>query len=398
MLLQRLVIFSALGYFVDVLDLFLFSVLRVPSLQSLGLDSAGVLRYGVIVLNCQMAGLLLGGIFWGIYGDKKGRLKILYGSILLYSLATLANAWVTSVEMYAVLRFLAGVGLAGEVGAAITLVTEQLSPTLRGYGTMIVAGVGLCGGIVSAFLAQMFDWRTCYMIGGIAGLILWFVRIRLEEPALYKKLDAKIPRGSLTLLLNPPSKAFRFLGFWMMGIPIWFVSGIMMVFSPELGKALGVEGTIIAAKSVLYSYFGVVLGDFFFGWLSQKLQNRKKTVTISLVCLLLGICTYLMQSNVTPTAFYIICFLVGITTGYWIVLITWAAESYGTNIRATITTSLPNLIRGAAILLTSAFQYLNPRVGLLQSAWIVGIVSVVISLIPLFFIRDTYGKNCDFLE
>ena len=176
---------------VDMYDLFLFSINRVSSLKSLHISGEQLLADGIMLLNLQMAGMLIGGIFWGIMGDKKGRLSVLFGSILIYSIANIGNGFVTTVTQYAVLRFIAGFGLAGELGAGITLVTEILPKERRGYGTTLVATVGIMGALLAYFVSHLFDWRTAYFIGGGLGLILMILRVRVFESGMFMKLKEK---------------------------------------------------------------------------------------------------------------------------------------------------------------------------------------------------------------
>ncbi len=403
---RRVVGLAALGYFIDILDLFLFSVLRIPSLTGLGVPSAQHLRAGVMLQNWQLAGLLVGSFVWGTLGDRRGRVRALYGSLLLYSLATLANAAVGTLPGYAACRFLAGLGLAGELGAAITLVSETLSTERRGLGTTLVAGCGLCGGIAAAALAVLLPWRSCYVIGGASGLLLLALRVQLLEPALYRRAEATASgRGSLRLLFRRPARVLAYGRLILIGLPIWFVAGILMLLSPEFAAALGVTAAgsgagagVTAAKAVLYSYIGAALGDFACGLLSQKLRSRKRALFLSLLAVLLGILLYLNAAGLSTAGFYLVCFLVGLTTGYWAVLITAAAEHFGTNLRATVATSVPNLVRAGVIPISLVFQWLHPRLGLVRAASLLGVALVALALIALAGLRETYGRDLDFQE
>jgi MFS family permease len=278
-LIQIPVMVAALGYLVDMYDLFLFSVVRVPSLLSLGTSQEALLDDGIILLNLQMAGLLIGVIFWGILGDKKGRLSVLFGSILIYSLANIANGFVTSFEQYAVLRFIAGVGLAGELGAGITLVAEVLPRKIRGYGTTLVATMGVLGAVLAYFMADLFDWRTSYFIGGGLGLLLLVLRMKVFESGIFVKIkDKNIERGNVLMLFNNKKRFFKYLKCILIGLPIWFVVGILITFSPEFGKALGITEPVNAGKAVMFAFSGQVLGDLASGFLSQYFQSRKKII------------------------------------------------------------------------------------------------------------------------
>ena len=395
---RRVVGLAALGYFIDVLDLFLFSVLRVPSLTSLAVPSAQHLQAGVTLQNWQMGGLLVGCFIWGSLGDRWGRVRALYGSLLLYSLATLANAAVGSLPAYAACRFLAGLGLSGELGAAITLVSETLPTAKRGLGTTVVAACGLCGGIAAAALAVLLPWRVCYLVGGASGLGLLAMRVQLAEPALFRSAQAATHRrGSLSLLFGSRKRVFAYVRLILIGLPVWFVAGILMLFSPEFAAALGVPG-VTAAKAVLYSYIGTSLGDLACGLLSQYLRSRKQALGLCLLAVLVGILTYLHATKATTATFYLVCFFVGATTGYWAVLITAAAEYFGTNLRATVTTSVPNLVRAGVIPMALLFQRLHPRFGLLRAATAIGVSVVVLALVSLAGLRETYTRDLGFLE
>jgi len=405
----RVVAVSALGYFVDILDLFLFSVLRVPSLGSVGVSADRYLSAGAALLNWQMAGLLLGSLVWGVLGDRRGRVRALYGSILLYSFATLANALVTSLPAYAACRFLAGFGLAGELGAAVTLVSETLPTARRGIGTMVVAGFGLCGGIAAAAMAELLPWRACYALGGALGLALLSLRVRLAESPLFVAASARQsakdlrPASQLWLLLRHTRRRGVYLRLVLVGLPIWFVAGILMVFSPEFGRALGVPG-VTASRAVLCSYFGVALGDFLSGALSQLLRSRKRAIALFLGCLAIGLVLFLRAVAVSPRAFYAICFALGLGTGYWAVLVTSAAEHFGTNLRATVATTVPNFVRAAVIPLTFGFQLfarsfkevLAPAATLIWAAGVLGSLCLLLALWALAGLDETYSSDLDF--
>ena len=162
------VLVAALGYFVDIYDLILFGAVRGPSLQALGFSPADVQDKGILLLQLQMGGMLVGGILWGIIGDRRGRLSVLFGSIILYSIANLVNGTVDTLTGYAICRVIAGIGLAGELGAGITLVSELMDKERRGLGTTIVAATGILGGVVAGIVGgavpgiPAVDWRTAY--------------------------------------------------------------------------------------------------------------------------------------------------------------------------------------------------------------------------------------------
>ena len=395
---RRVVVVSALGYFVDILDLFLFNVVRQPSLRDLGVASTDSMQWGMRLLNAQMVGVLIGAFVWGILGDRLGRLRALYGSILLYSLGTMANGMVSSVEAYAVCRFLAGLGLAGELGAAVTLVSETLPQSRRGLGTTVVAGFGLCGGVVAALLAEYLSWRTCYFIGGGAGLILLSLRVTLTEPAVF--IDSQqqaVRRGSLGLLFASASRRNRFVKLLLIGLPVWFVAGILIAFAPELATSLGTNG-VTAARAVLYSYVGVAIGDLLCGLLSQYLRSRRRAMMLSLSVLVVGLVVLLRLRGLSPAMYYVVCFGLGLSTGYWAVLVTTAAEQFGTNLRATVATTVPNLVRASVIPLSLLYQRMTPSIGTIETVRLLGLGCVALAVFALWSLPETYHRQLAFLE
>jgi len=393
------VIVSALGYFVDIYDLILFGIVRIPSLTDIGISGNNLIKTGVFLLNMQMAGMLVGGIIFGIWGDKKGRLSVLFGSIFIYSAANFANAFVTSTDMYAFLRFMAGVGLAGELGAAVTLVSETLSTELRGYGTAIVATVGVTGAIAAAIVGELFSWKAAYIIGGCLGVILLIMRIKMYESGMYKAIETtSISKGNFLKLFTSGERFFKYLNCILIGLPIWFVVGILITFSPEFAKVLKVQGPISAGSSIMFTYIGLIFGDFTSGFLSQIMKSRKKIVYIFLGLTAVSIFIYLFSSGFSVTEFYALCIFMGISIGYWAVFVTSAAEQFGTNLRSTVTTTVPNFIRGAVVPITLAFEYLRSSMGMIYAALIVGIISIFIGLISLYFLEETFHKDLDYLE
>lgn len=392
------VVVAALGYFVDIYDLLLFGIVRMPSLRDLGLAEDEMLNVGLQLLNMQMAGMLIGGIIWGVLGDKRGRKSVLFGSILMYSIANILNAFVTNVEMYALLRFVAGVGLAGELGAAITLVSEVMSKETRGYGTSIVSSVGILGAVVAALIGDYFSWKTAYLVGGIMGLALLGLRAGLLESGMFDQLKTTTAkRGHFHQLFSSPQRFGRYLSCIAIGIPIWFVIGILITFAPELAKALGIEG-VTGSRSILWAYVGLSIGDITSGVLSQVIRSRKKAVFGFLTFTTLMIVYYMNAQGLSLPSFYALCLLLGIGTGYWAVFVTVAAEQFGTNIRATVATTAPNFVRGSVVPITLGFNYLKQTLGILDAALIVGIVCLAIAFFALWTLPDTYGKDLDYLE
>ena len=393
------VIIAALGYFVDIYDLLLFSIVRKSSLSSLGVPDGQLLEQGEYLLRMQMAGLLLGGIIWGIMGDKKGRLSVLFGSILLYSLANIANGFATTVDQYAWLRLIAGIGLAGELGAGVTLVSETLPTNLRGYATAIIASVGLMGAVLANFISKIFDWQIAYFIGGGLGLMLLVARVSIFESGIFlKTIEKKVQRGNFFQLFQKGSRLKKFLGCIFIGLPIWFVIGILVTFSPEFAVVLNIDGKVIAGDAVMFAYIGLAVGDLASGFISQALRSRKKVVSIYVSLTFIFILFFLFSPLKSVSAFYTICFLLGVGIGYWALFVTIAAEQFGTNLRATVTTSVPNIIRGTVIPITFIFKYLREEVGVIQGALIIGISTIIIAFIALRAVDETFGRDLNFEE
>ena len=393
------VIVAALGYFVDIYDLVLFSIVRVPSLMALGLEGQELIDQGVFLLNMQMAGMLLGGILWGVLGDRKGRLKIMFASIFLYSVANLANGLVETLPAYAALRFIAGIGLAGELGAGITLVAEILHQSVRGYGTMIVAAVGVSGAILANLVAKTFDWRTAFFIGGVLGLLLLITRISVAESGMFRQMaTAAVSKGNFFSLFTSRSRFFRYLNSIMIGLPSWFVVGVLITFSPEFARALGIRGEVSAGNAVMYCYLGLVAGDLASGLLSQLLRSRKRAILVFLVLTTAAVAAYFLASGATAAAFYAICALLGFGIGYWAIFITVAAEQFGTNLRATVATTVPNFVRGMTVPITMCFQVARKPFGLEGGALLVGAVCLAIALLSLWRLEETFHKDLDYFE
>lgn len=410
------VIVAALGYFVDIYDLLLFGIVRVASLKSLGVSDTELLSQGEYLIRMQMAGLLLGGIIWGIMGDKKGRLSVLFGSILLYSLANIANGFVTSVNQYAVLRFIAGIGLAGELGAGITLVSEVLPTNLRGYGTTLVATVGLFGAVVANFVVNIFpDWQVSYFVGGGLGLLLLIARVSVFESDIFLKVkEQTADRGNFLKLFNDKQRFKRFMGCILIGLPIWYTIGILITFSPEFARQMGIEGDVTAGNAIMFSYLGLALGDLSSGVLSQLFKSRKKIVLAFILMTMGFILAYLFNPFKSTGMFYTACFCLGVGIGYWALFVTIAAEQFGTNLRSTVATTVPNFIRGTVIPITFAFAFFREfltdifsgsaneteayKNGMIYGALIVGVITILIALWALRMIEETFSKDLNYLE
>lgn len=395
-----IILVASLGYFVDIYDLILFSVVRVKSLKDLGVPDDDMLSVGATIINSQMFGMLVGGILWGILGDKKGRLSVLFGSIITYSLANIANGFATTVDQYTIIRFIAGVGLAGELGAGITLVAETMSKKNRGYGTMIVACVGLLGAVMAALISARYTWQTSYFIGGGMGLLLLSLRIGLVESGMFKETteNENIQRGNFFMLFNKWSRFKKYLCCILIGLPLWYIVGVLITFSPEFGKALNATGILDAGKGIMYCYIGISIGDVVAGLLSQLLKSRRKVMFIFLMLTAVSVGIYLYSFGLTPEGFILLSLLLGFASGYWATFVTIAAEQFGTNLRATVTTTVPNFVRGSLIAITTGFQFFKDKLGILEGAMVVGAICIVISLIALSQLKETFSKDLDYVE
>ena len=347
-ILSITVIVAALGYFVDIYDLLLFSIIRLPSLQSFGLSQDMVKIEGENILMWQMVGLLLGGILWGIMGDKKGRMSVLFGSILLYSLANLLNGFVQNVEQYKWVRFFAGIGLAGELGAGITLVSEVVAKEKRGIVTSLVAGVGLTGAVFAFIIKENFDWRTCYFIGAGMGFFLLMLRVSVMESGLYHQLKNKeVVRGNFLMLFSNRDRVKRYVLNILIGLPTWLVIGVLITFSKEFGSAMHIQEAIDPGKAIMYAYVLISIGDIAIGFISQWFKSRKAALYLFYaITILFIILFFTIQENGTANRMYLICAGLGLGTGFWAIFVTMAAEQFGTNLRATATTTIPNMVRG----------------------------------------------------
>lgn len=394
------VIVASLGYFVDIYDLILFSIVRVPSLQAIGIPADQIKDSGMYLINMQMIGMLLGGIVWGVLGDKKGRLSTLFLTILLYSLANIANGFVQNLDQYAWLRVIAGFGLAGELGIGVTLVSEVMTKESRAWGTSIVSGIGILGAALAYYIAE-WGWKEAYWIGGGLGLLLLGLRVYVHESGMFDNAkSAGVKRGNFLGLFTSGKRFIKYLCCILVGVPVWFAVGILITFSKEFGEALGVTGAVSPGKAVMFHYVGAALGSIITGYISQKLKSRKKALIIAICCLGVLSIWYFLASGVTPEHIYIISFALGIAMGYWGVFITVASEQFGTNIRSTVTTTVPNFVRGSVVPMMIWWKYMSEGMGmgLIQSAVIIAAVVIPIAIMAVFFLQETYGKDLDYME
>lgn len=413
--LNFLIIVAALGYFVDIYDLIVFNVVKQESLLDF-ITADQMDKTDTFLFNCQMTGMLLGGIIWGILGDKKGRVSVLFGSIILYSLANIANAFVTDIPSYAVARFLAGIGLAGELGAGITLVSESMEKSKRGIGTMIIVSVGALGAIAaaivgknghylvsfldSAFSISLKNWQVTYLVGGVLGLMLLFLRAGTYESGMYKMVETNksVQKGNLISLLKNKNNLVKYLACIAIGLPIWFTIGVLVNKSHLFARNVGIE--IKVADSVMFAYIGLSFGDLLSGMFSQLFKSRKKVILGYLAFSLVLYFVYLFNNQVSASYFKLMCFLLGTATGYWALFVTVACEQFGTNIRSTVTNTVPNFVRGAVVPITLGFAALQSNIGIniTSSALVVGLICLVLAIVSTLFIDESFHKDLDYVE
>jgi len=415
-----LVIVASLGYFVDIYDLILFNVVKKESLQALGLGDGDYERNEIFLFNCQMIGMLLGGILWGVLGDRKGRLSVLFGSILLYSAANIANVFVTTLDSYAVVRLLAGLGLAGELGAGITLVVETMSKETRGYGTMIIVTFGALGAVFASIVGKegaimaswcnehlgttLVGWQMAYLVGGLLGLFLLFLRIGTIESGMYKKVksESHVRRGDFFALFRSRTLFFKYLSCIFIGLPIWYIIGILIALSGGITKELGIPD-VVTGTAIMYAYIGLSFGDLLSGLFSQFFRSRKKVVIGYILLSVVLVWLFLFPYSTSTDWFYLMCFLLGSATGYWALFVTIASEQFGTNIRSTVTNTVPNFVRGAVVPITLLYKFLEPYFSTsptpkVYSALVVGLICSLLALIGILTLRDTFSKDLNYIE
>ena len=415
-----IIVVAALGYFVDIYDLILFNVVKKESLEAimLGAGAEELKSTGMFLFNMQMIGMLLGGILWGIWGDKKGRLSVLFGSILLYSAANIINAFVTTIPLYAVVRVIAGIGLAGELGAGITLVSETLSKEKRGYGTMIIVSFGALGAVAAALvgangqaIGQLLEsifhiafanWQVAYILGGLLGLLLLLLRVGTIESGMFKNIQhSEVSKGDIRMLFNNKERFFKYLNCILIGLPIWYFIGLIVANSEIIwAKDLNVQGKVVNGTALMYAYIGLSVGDVFSGLISQLLRSRRKVVFIYLaMSVTLMICYLFFSFGISLRGFYLLSFLIGCATGYWAIFVTIAAEQFGTNIRSTVTNTVPNFVRGSVPLITMLFQFVTAQsFNNATSAFIVGVLCMCLSFWAIYRSKETFAKDLNYTE
>ncbi|RBQ04231.1 MFS transporter [Pedobacter miscanthi] len=399
-LFSAAVIVAALGYFVDIYDLLLFGIVRIPSLTDLGLNEAERSIEGASILNWQMGGLLIGGILWGILGDKKGRLSVLFGSIITYSIANFACGFVQDVAVYKALRFVAGIGLAGELGAGITLVSESLPKKLRAIGTSVVAGVGLLGAVAAYFTVELLSWRYAYFTGGVLGVLLLLLRIGVFESGIFKQMAEKseLKKGDFLSFFTNTGRLKLYAKCIGIGLPTWYVIGILATFSNEFAKALGIPEAVKPGLAVMWCYIGLAAGDLLSGVMSYYLSSRKKAVTIMMLFTFIGALIYLYAGIQSAQLLYLMCLWLGFGIGYWAMFVTIGAEQFGTNVRATAATTIPNMVRGTVVLMTTLYAYLKPFVFELHAAALLGLICFSLGFYCILTIPETSDRDLDFIE
>src|SRR5436190_2205052 len=392
------VLVAALGYFVDIYDLLLFNIVRVDSLKELGLDKAGIKSAGEFIISIQMIGLLVGGIIWGIMADKKGRLSVLFGSIILYSVANIVNGFVQTTNQYALVRFLAGVGLAGELGAGITLVTELISKEKRGMSTSLVAGIGLTGAVVAYFISQEFNWRTCYFIGGGLGFCLLLLRISVFESGLFQQVkNQQVQRGNFLMFFNHRARFKKYMLAILIGLPTWYVIGILIAFSNNFANEFGITEEVLPKKATMVAYAAISIADISVGFVSQWLKSRRKALFIFYFITIVSVIFYFNQQGGSATRMYWICAALGFGTGFWAIFVTMAAEQFGTNLRGTAATTVPNMVRGSLPLMLILFNGLQSMgQSYVRAGWITGIVVMLIGITAAWFTEETFGKDLNY--
>jgi MFS family permease len=393
------IIASALGFFVDLYDIIILSIVRSKSLLELGIPETELLSKGVFLINIQMVGMLIGGFVWGIIGDKMGRLSVLFGSIILYSTATFANAYAPNFEIYLLLRFLAGLGLAGELGAAITLVTEQMPQKYRGIGPAIIGGSGMLGAIVGAYIGGKYSWQFTYQLGGGLGFALLILRLGVLESGMFNAMKDKTSnKGNLRLLFKNKDYIIKYISICVLGFPVWYVNGVVMTFTPEIAKAWGMTEIPSVSSVFTYYFIGLTFGDLTGGFVSQYLKSRKKAIRLYLSMYAVAAMVFFTVGNHSLTLYYGLLLFLGFCVGYSIVLLTLAAEQYGTNIRATVTTSTLNILRATVIPQTLLFGFLSPYIGIVNSVMVVGVVAILLAFWGLSNLEETFHKDLNYME
>ena len=402
------VLVAAMGYFVDIYDLQLFNVVSKVSLRGIGITDPEVIdRYDYLLFLWQMGGMLAGGLLWGILGDLKGRKSILFGSILLYSIANIANAFVVNLDQYVIVRFFAGLGLAGELGAAITLVSEIMHREHRGYGTMLIVTMGALGAVAAGVISNvefsffgLAQWQIAYIVGGVLGLLLLLLRMGTFESGMFDEMKAAkgIQRGNFLMLFNRRDRLVKYIACILIGLPVWYCIGILIKFSEKFAAMNQVQGEVRVGTVIIFTYIGLSAGDLLSGLLSQYFRSRKKVVLGYLVATIVLGLVFLYSRGLSSANFYLLTFLIGCATGYWALFVSIATEQFGTNIRATVASTVPNIVRGAVIPITLSFKSLEASGGALNAALTVGAVCLGLAIVATLRVDETFSKDLDYYE
>ncbi len=397
-----LLVVASFGYFVDIFDLILFNLVSIDSFKALHLSDEQIKVQEIALFNYQMIGMMIGGILWGIWGDKKGRISVLFGSILLYSVANLLNAFVTNIPQYAILRFVAGLGLAGELGAAVTLINETMTKEKRGYGTMIIVTFGALGAVVAFLISKQLGWQYSYIAGGVLGLLLLVMRASAFESGMFKAAkESEVKKGDLLQIFTKRERFVKYLMCILIGLPVWYTVGILINLSPRFAEALQVQGKVLKGESIMYCYIGLSIGDLLSGMLSQWLRSRKKVILLYLVVCASACAYYLSSRGLTIGQFHFLCAFLGGATGFWALFVTNASEQFGTNLRATVTTTVPNFVRGALYLITLGFTFFSnlwEKEDWITGAWIMGVVSFGLAIGATLYVKETFAKDLNYWE
>lgn len=401
------ILVAALGYFVDIYDLQLFNIVSKSSLHGIGITSVDLVeKYDYLLFLWQMGGMLAGGLIWGWLGDTRGRKKILFGSILLYSIANIANAFVQDIETYSLIRFIAGLGLAGELGAAITLVSEIMDKEKRGYGTMVIVTMGALGAVAAVYLSKiqlpfipLASWQIAYLIGGLLGLLLLTLRLGTFESEIFATQDqSQYKKGNFLYLFRTKERALRYLACIAVGLPVWYSVGILIKFSKPFSEFIGVTSPIDVPTCIVFTYLGLSAGDLLSSLISQWLRSRKKTILYYLTTAVLVTIVYLNLKGFSAQTFYILCFMIGLGTGYWALFVSMSAELFGTNIRALVASTTPNFVRGATVPLILSFKALQPTIGISYAAGILGIISFGLAFAGVVYLKESFGRDLNYSE
>ncbi len=323
----------------------------------------------------------------------------------MYSLANIACGFLPYfpekhlVYQYAALRFIAGIGLAGELGAGITLVSESLPKNLRAIGTSVVAGFGLMGAVVAQLTVELAGgWNISYIIGGILGILLLFLRISVSESGIYKNIEQQsVSKGNFLSFFTNKDRFIRYLKCIAIGLPTWYCIGILAVLANQFAPELGIKD-LSPGKAIMWAYIGISAGDLASGFISHLLKSRKMAIFYMLIFTIIGVAIMLFGNTDTETKYYIFCVWLGLGTGYWAMFVTLAAEQFGTNIRNTATTTVPNMVRGLLPVMILAFDFFKNDFTVIISAALVGLIVFGLAFYSSLTISETHNKDLEFTE